>query len=190
MSFNLKSYGVLIFGILGAVMGVALPDIDLTLPFLRHRSIVTHGFLWPLVAWLFTVFTHNIRVRFFTIGFATTLAIHLCYDLHPSGWFGFARIHVPGYGRLSGPVSWAWLALSIVVSLYFALWFVWSMREIILLAISAATPFLIMAADNEEILLPLISFGVALALVFGISELFHFEPEKLWTAKKEPEEGE
>ena len=76
------------------------------------------------------------------------------------------------------------------ISLYFALWLVWSMREIILLTISAATPFLIMTVDNEEILLPLITFGVALAVVFGISELFHFEPEKLWMSKKESEEGE
>ena len=190
MSFNIKSYEVFVFGIIGAVIGVALPDIDLTLPFLRHRSIVTHGFLWPLVAWLFVVFTHNVRFRFFTIGFATTLAIHLCYDLYPGGWFGFARIHVPGYGRLSGPVSWVWLSISVIISLYFALWLVWSMREIILLAISAAAPFLIMAADNEEILLPLISFGVALAFVFGISKIFHFEPEKMWATSKVPEEGE
>ena len=92
--------GVFVFG-LGAVVGLGLPDLDATLPFLTHRSIVTHHFMWPLLP-LWAARDHPslvTRARLFSMGSSLSLAVHFCFDLFPRSWRGYALIHIPLYGR-------------------------------------------------------------------------------------------
>jgi len=98
-----------------------LADIDLKVNFLVHRSIVTHGFLLISFLYCFARNKENPLLRLFTAGVSLASAVHLCFDLFPKAWIGFALIHIPGYGRTSPVFSWLWIAVSIVVCLYLAL---------------------------------------------------------------------
>ena len=55
---------------MGVALGLILPDIDTTIRFLTHRSIVTHNFLWPFVPFWIAKLNGQAarsRVRLFSI---------------------------------------------------------------------------------------------------------------------------
>lgn len=104
----------------GLVAGLHLPDLDLRLDFLAHRSIITHNALWPLFLLLSIYRKEPPTLRWLVIGFSLALATHLCFDLFPKAWSGFALITIPFYGRSSPLFSWLWIALNIIGCLYWA----------------------------------------------------------------------
>ena len=55
------------------------------------------------------------------MGFSLGVAVHLCFDLFPKAWQGYALIHVPVVGWTYPLVSWFWIALSIIWCLYLAM---------------------------------------------------------------------
>ncbi len=175
MSTQKENYQFMFIGLVGAGLGIRAADIDLALPFLLHRSIVTHGLLFPVLACGFALYFHHARLRMFAIGLGVAMAVHFCFDLYPAAWAGYALIHIPGYGRASVTFSWAWLGVSAFIGLYGALWLVWRMRELVLSVISAAGAFFYYAS-HEKWLSPLMTFGVCLALTFAVSALFHLSP--------------
>ncbi len=109
------------FLLTGMFIGLNLADIDLQLPFLFHRSILTHGFLIAAILYGIVRSKKSDALRLFALGFYLSSAIHLAFDLFPRSWQGYALITVPVYGRTSAAFSWLWIALSIVVCLYLAL---------------------------------------------------------------------
>jgi membrane-bound metal-dependent hydrolase YbcI (DUF457 family) len=76
--------GALLVGILGIMVGLAVPDIDrnfLGRPWnlvLQHRSLLTHSFLLPLALF---AFARSTALRWFTMGVSVAIATHLCFDL-------------------------------------------------------------------------------------------------------------
>ena len=100
--------------LVGAAIGLYLPDIDRIFPFLQHRSAVTHGIILPGLL-LLAIGTSNIDwKRAGLIGMLTTLAVHLSFDLFPRLWWGYAMINVPFIGQLGGTGSMLWIALNSV----------------------------------------------------------------------------
>lgn len=98
-----------------AVFGLVWPDFDQWIPFLTHRSILTHGIWLPLAvalaarrqAWLAPV----------AGGLALGIAIHCAPDLFPQAMRGYALIKVPFVPGIDGPLSWLWLATTVVVGI-------------------------------------------------------------------------
>lgn len=136
--------------VIGAAVGLYLPDTDRVFPFLLHRSLLTHGVLLPLgVLWL----TRSSRAewqRFALMGLGTALAVHLSFDLFPSLWMGYALISVPFLGQLSGTLSILWIASSIVAALYLALYLMQSKTELTIVFALSAGAFLL-AAPGERV---------------------------------------
>jgi hypothetical protein len=92
--------------LLALLLGLNLPDLDHQLPFLVHRSILTHGCLAPLGLFLIAYRDKSNPLRFFSMGFSLAAVIHLCFDLFPRAWAGFALIHIPFWGRTDWLFSW------------------------------------------------------------------------------------
>jgi hypothetical protein len=98
---------------LGGLIGLSLPDADLAFYWLRHfgifahRSLLTHSALVPFLLYLAAhartrepgpSADRALPLRLFVLGLCLTCALHLCFDLFPRGWNGYARVHVPLYG--------------------------------------------------------------------------------------------
>ena len=101
----------------GAWLGSWFPDIDQKIGFLRHRSIVTHGFLMPAILLIGVGVTRVERVDWFIAGFAAGVAVHLAFDLFPESWRGYALITTPLFGGMSKRVSILWLFVSVFLCL-------------------------------------------------------------------------
>jgi hypothetical protein len=94
------------------LVGLVWPDIDLAIPFLPHRSALTHSVLAALVLLAFL----PERV---VAGMLLGLAVTLTADLFPHAWVGFATIHVPLLGSLK-LLSPLWLLLNVFAALLLA----------------------------------------------------------------------
>ena len=109
-------------GILGLVLfayiGSKFPDIDQRTDVLTHRSILTHGLIVPVVFYLLSFKLKNSLIRSFVIVFLTGVAIHLCFDLFPKGWYMHALIHIPSIGWTPALVSKIWMFVSVVFCCY------------------------------------------------------------------------
>jgi hypothetical protein len=106
-----------LLAMLGAAFGLILADIDQNIPFIKHRSIFTHGVLWPLVAYYLAEIA-NPYVLAATFGFLSGYAVHLVFDMWPQSWHGIALIHVVGHIRLWAILSFIWLGLGVVAAMY------------------------------------------------------------------------
>ena len=99
------------------VLGLVAPDVDQRLPFLTHRSLLTHGpWFAVLAAWLAQKSRRRSAVPLIAGSFVIGLVFHLAFDLFPKAWMGFALVHIPFWGRLPAAVSVCWLIGSLVVS--------------------------------------------------------------------------
>ncbi len=154
---------------LGVILGLGLPDIDSTIRFLVHRSIVTHNFLWPLIPfWVAKGHrTSPTRVRLFAMGLAIALAAHFSFDLFPRGWQGFALIHIPVYGRTEALFSWLWFALSLLVCVYIAISLIKQLFDVALLTAGSLVVFALMGSA-EPFGRPLAALAVAIIVVSAV----------------------
>lgn len=98
-SLRLALYALILLQI-----GSMFPDIDQRLPFVPHRSALTHSALVPAL----------LAIRLPAIGglLAGGVAIHLVADLLPEGWAGYALVKVPFLGPLGPDASWWFLLLN------------------------------------------------------------------------------
>ena len=80
--------------VVGAWLGLALPDIDQRTDtyLMVHRSIFTHGPLIPVGVFLVMRSTKHLSLRLFTICFCLGFVVHMAFDLFPSRWMGYALI--------------------------------------------------------------------------------------------------
>ena len=109
--------------------GLEIPDLDLILIFiLGHRSIITHSIILPYLFYKFLtkdgkqnfldkyfskIFTSN-KIKsdfldFAYIGFLIGIAIHLCADLFPKAYLGYALIKLPFNISIGAPLSIIWM---------------------------------------------------------------------------------
>ena len=91
--------------------GLEFPDTDLILIFiLDHRSIITHGIIVPY--FLYKYLAKKVKSEFLDyayIGFLIGIAIHLCADLFPKAYIGYAMIKLPFFISIGAPLSIAWM---------------------------------------------------------------------------------
>ena len=133
-----KAYLVILY--VSLLAGLEFPDFDLHLLFfLGHRSILTHGIIVPFFLYKFLTMesyskiSNKIFGRFFSnkniskevldyvyIGFLIGIAIHLCADLFPKAWIGFALIKFPPWIPMGAPFSIAWMLLNMFFGLKIA----------------------------------------------------------------------
>lgn len=108
------------------VLGLVAPDVDQRLPFLTHRSLLTHGPWFAVLAtWLAQKARSRSAVLLIDGSFVIGLALHLAFDLFPKAWMGFALVHIPFWGRLPAAASVCWLIISLVVSAACAVFLGW-----------------------------------------------------------------
>lgn len=98
--------------LLGLLIGIWLPDIDLAIPYLPHRSGLTHSVLPGLIV----LFLGYPRLA---AGILTATAIHLSADMFPVAWRGTAVTYLPLIGGL-GAWSMAFLGLNVLAALLLA----------------------------------------------------------------------
>jgi len=163
---NTAALSASILGVLiGMSLGVKFADIDLRFPewLLRHRALLTHGCLIPLLLAWTTWRTQHQSLRGCTIGFCVTNAVHLSFDLFPRAWWGHALIHVSLWA-FPPWLSWLWLAASIVVCLYLSRLFMRTFSDILMSGIGIAAGFTVYA--HESLFRPLIAFVLAGIIAF------------------------
>ena len=117
-----KKYLLVLF--VSLLAGINFPDLDLALIFLGHRSIITHGILVPFFIYRFLTkysdkpflskylskFLTNKKIKndfldYVYIGFLIGIAIHLCADIFPKAYIGFALIKLPFWIPIGAPLS-------------------------------------------------------------------------------------
>ena len=113
----------LIFLYISLLAGLQFPDFDLHIfAFLGHRSILTHGIIFPyfLYRFLNNRKISNDVLDFVYVGFLLGIAIHLCADLFPKAWIGFALIMFPPWIPMGAPFSIIWMLSNLIIALWIA----------------------------------------------------------------------
>ncbi len=111
----------LIFLYISLLAGLQFPDFDLHIfAFLGHRSILTHGIIVPyfLYRFLNNRKISNDVLDFVYIGFLLGIALHLCADLFPKAWIGFALIMFPPWIPMGAPFSIIWMLSNLIIALW------------------------------------------------------------------------
>ena len=183
MDFDFYIVLQIISVVFGALFGMGIADIDHNLWFLKHRSMFTHGILPPLAlvsvvlfgqSFLGYVFVGAVSKAigtyaiYFTGGFCATYAIHLVFDMFPKQWVGIALIHTP-FGRMWPSVSWLWMSIGLMFSLYTMLVFLPDEKQRVLLGVAMVGLFIKSKVkerkEGNHILLP----GITLCLAGWLS---------------------
>ena len=116
-----RTYLVVLY--VSLLAGLEFPDFDLhLLVFLGHRSILTHGIIVPyfLYRFLNNRKISNEVLDFVYIGFLLGIALHLCADLFPKAWIGFALIMFPPWIPMGAPFSIIWMLSNLIIALWIA----------------------------------------------------------------------
>jgi hypothetical protein len=161
--------------LLSLLLGLNLPDLDHQIQFLVHRSMITHGFLIPLGLFLLVYKDKTASPRFLSMGFSLATVTHLCFDLFPRAWVGFALIHVPFWGRSTPIFSWIWLSVSIVICLYLTFVLIKTLLDIVMALGSLGLAFSFYAS-TQPVFWPafialLLAVGLTLALPANCREI-------------------
>ena len=161
--------------LLALLLGLNLPDLDHQVQFLVHRSIITHGFLVPLGVFLIVYKEKMASPRFLSMGFSLAAVTHLCFDLFPRAWIGFALIHIPFWGRSSPIFSWAWMSLSIIICLYLTFMLIQTLLDILVALGSLGLAFSFYASSQAifwpALITLLVTVGITLALPANSREI-------------------
>lgn len=177
-----------IFGIsallIGIVGGLALPDIDLKLSFLGHRSIITHGILLPTLFFGLALLLKHSATRLLAVGISLSYAIHLSFDLFPAAWTGFALIDIPGYGRTNPYFSWFWIATNIVICMYLAFVLVSTIFDVIVTTGSLLVTFGFYAARETALLPALIALVIATGIALVLPSNGSRQLESSWRRRE------
>ena len=153
----------------GAWIGLKFPDIDQSIDFLLHRSIVTHGPLIPLALYLVAQNARHLSARLFPMYVCLGFVVHMAFDLFPAGWSGYALISIPLHGWLPGWVSIVWLAGSVFSCAYLAARLARGLLQVALLAIGTAGIFIVAAPGERAVVGPLLVVAASLAIGSAVS---------------------
>lgn len=150
--------------LLALLLGLNLPDLDHQIQFLVHRSIITHGFLIPLGVFMLVYKDKTSSPRFLSMGFSLATVTHLCFDLFPRAWAGFALIHIPFWGRSTPIFSWIWLGASIIICLYLTFVLMKTLLDIVMAIGSLGLAFAFYASTQPIFWPALITLLLAVGL--------------------------
>ena len=153
----------------GAWFGLKFPDFDQRTDLLLHRSIIMHGPLVPLVAYLLLRNARSLTVRVFPMFLCLGFLVHLAFDLFPRAWSGYALISVPVYGWLPAIVSVVWIASSAMLCAYLASRLVRGLHETVLLILGTLGIFAYAFQHEASLIEPLIAAVGALAVGWVVS---------------------
>jgi hypothetical protein len=92
--------------------GIGVPDLDFVLPFVTHRSALTHSVV-PVLALLVL---HPMRGRI-ACGVALGIGVHLSADSFPNAMTGYATVKLPFAGSIGALWSYVWLGANALVAL-------------------------------------------------------------------------
>ena len=159
--------GLVMFA-LGIKIGVSFPDTDQYVPFLIHRNVLTHGLIIPFLVFLAIEEKHHHAWRLLAMGFCLGVAVHLCFDLFPSYWRGYALIWVPLHGWTSAAFSWLWIAASCTLCIYLALVLIRFIFEVLLSAVGLVLVFLLNSAGERTVMGALIMLAIATGLALTL----------------------
>ena len=157
----------LLLFIFGMQLGFDFPDIDQRVPYLLHRSLLTHGVIVPALFFLMMRKSTHPAPRWFAMGFLVASTVHLAFDFFPKAWRGFALISIPFYGRTSSEFSWFWIGAGSVICLYLALLLIHHVLEVLVNVIGLIASFILHGAGERvgmALLFLLCAVGVAFAL--------------------------
>ena len=149
--YSLTLMGYAILALLGAAFGLILADIDQNIPFIKHRSMFTHGLFWPMGA-LFLGQSGNVYLIAAMFGFTAGYAVHLLFDMFPKSWHGIALIHVIGHIRLWWWLSFLWLFGGVLASIYaISQW-----ADVWLCGLALGLCFMYKAKSEDNVIMPLL----------------------------------
>ena len=74
---------------IGLLIGSFFPDIDQKIKWLRHRSILTHSAIIPVIL---AISLKGEKELLLISGFCVGMAMHKLFDLFPKKWQGYALI--------------------------------------------------------------------------------------------------
>ncbi len=148
---------------IAAYIGLKLPDIDQQVGFLLHRSIITHGPLFPLAAFVLGQ-VDNPLPRRFGMGLALGYTVHLAFDLFPRSWQGYALISIPGYGWIPSIASWIWIALTVLLCMVLAIKLYRHWGDGLVLVVALPTVFVFASGRETAFWLPMVATVVSLVI--------------------------
>ena len=141
---------------IAAYIGLILPDIDQRVGFLLHRSIITHGPLFPLAAFILAQ-ADNPLPRRFGMGMGLGYAVHMAFDLFPRSWQGYALISIPAYGWIPAVASWIWIAATILLCMALAIKLARHLGDALILLLALAAVFVLASGNEEAFWLPMLA---------------------------------
>jgi hypothetical protein len=157
------------FGIFALVIGIAgglaFPDLDLKLNFLVHRSAITHSLFLPILLFGLAYIKKHTVTRLLAIGTSLSIAIHLCFDLFPKEWMGFALITLPVFGRTNPIFSWIWIAANILGCVYLSFILIDHAFDLVLLLSSTLVTFGMYALQENVFWSALIALVITIGVV-------------------------
>jgi len=108
--------------IISIITGIEYPDVDLIIPYLSHRSFLTHSIIVPVILYyfLYKYKNSNLFLNYIFCGFLVGVSIHLSADVFPKAWIGYATIKIPfllSVGPLFSPI---WILINIMLGLFLA----------------------------------------------------------------------
>lgn len=112
MTSVLRAIPAALLLLLGLFVGLDLPDLDQHLPFLGHRSALTHSVLAAALLWR--------RWPAFAGGLAFGIGVHLLADLFPNAMTGYATVKLPLLGSIGPLATYLWLGLNAWAALVLA----------------------------------------------------------------------
>ena len=149
-------------------VGLKFPDVDQRVGFLLHRSIITHGPLLPLLAFVPTQVDIT-ALRRLGMGVGIGFAVHMAFDLFPRAWQGYALISLPAYGWTPSVFSWIWISVTMLVSFGIAVRLCRNAIDVVVLLVATVAAFAFIAPDENALWRPLAvtfaAFLVALCLI-------------------------
>ncbi|RMF80690.1 MAG: hypothetical protein D6737_07290 [Chloroflexi bacterium] len=154
--------------IVGVLIGIDFPDIDQRTVLLNHRSLLTHGFIAPVILFRFVYLYRSAVPRLFGVGVCTALLVHLAFDLFPRAWTGFALLTVPVFGRTSALFSKIWLVLSVIVLFYLTLLLIQTLLEFLLATGSLILSVIAYAPGEPAVIEPVLLMTVCAIVVVAI----------------------
>ena len=150
--------------LLGLAFGERFPDIDQRTTLLLHRSILTHGLLLPLLLFVVASRIQWMPLRWLSMGVCLGVAVHLAFDLFPRAWIGFALVSIPVYGWMPAPVSWIWIAGSMVACTYMAGNLARNFGEVCVFVLAIVGIFVYAAAGEHALWRPMAAAVVSMAI--------------------------
>ena len=157
----------------GAWAGLKLPDVDQRSDLLLHRSILTHGPLVPMIAYLLVRDARRLSIRAFPMFLCLGFVVHLSFDLFPRAWIGYALVSLPAYGWLPPVVSVIWIVISGLLCAFWAARLARGLPELALIVFGLLTIFAYAAQSEASLIGPLIAaigcliIGAFASLLFG-----------------------